>query len=82
MLHVLCNLQSYHRELVVRMLLAEKLGLNSMQSKANEILNTENTMIFLLIIKKKNSDHLFILCSDDSEFCIEKSSKPLTLIYT
>lgn len=62
MFYVLRSFHSYCRELVVRMLLGEKLELNPMQSKANEILNTENTTIFLLIMKKK-SDHLFILCS-------------------
>lgn len=36
----------------------EKLGLNLMESKASEIWTTENTMIFLLIMKKK-SDHIF-----------------------
>jgi len=62
MFYVLCSLHSYCHELVVRMLLGEKLGLNPMQSKAIEILNTENTTIFLLIMKK-NSDRLFNLCS-------------------
>lgn len=62
MLHVLCSLHPYYCELVVRMLVDEQLGLNPKQSKANEILNTENTTIFLLIMEE-NSDHLFILCS-------------------
>lgn len=44
------------------MLLGEKSGLNPKQSKANEILTAENTAIFLLI-RKKNTDHLVILCS-------------------
>lgn len=42
------------------MLLDEKLGLNPMQSKANEVLNSENMMVFLLIMKKKKNQITFL----------------------
>lgn len=41
------------------MLLDKKLGLNPTQSKANEILSSENMMVFLLIMKKKQITFLF-----------------------
>lgn len=66
------------------MLLDEKLGLNPMQSKANKVLNSENMMVFLLIMKKKKirSPFYFMFYLDDWEFCTEKLTKLLTLIFT
>lgn len=64
------------------MLLDKKLGLNPTQSKANEILSSENMMFFLLIMKKNRSPFYFMFYLDDWEFCTEKLMKLLTLIFT